>query len=77
MHHALFECRKWQHQRSKLYKALDRTGVAKPSAAENHPEGRLLGERKATKLLEFLFNTNIALSGGHAQQAAEQAVKDD
>ena len=51
--------------------------MAKPSAAENHPEGRLLGERKATKLLEFLSNTNIALSGGHAQQAAEQAVKDD
>ena len=78
VHHALFECRKWQHQRSKLYKALERTGVAKPSAAENHPEGRLLGEPKATKLLlEFLSNTNIALPGGHAQQAAEQAVKDD
>lgn len=78
VHHALFECRKWRHQRSKLYRALERAGVAKPSAAENHPAGRLLGEPKATKLLlEFLSDTNIALSGGHAQQVAEQAVKDD
>lgn len=50
----------------------------KPSAAENHPKDRLLEEPKATKLLlEFLSNTNITLSGGHAQQAAEQVVKDD
>ena len=52
--------------------------MAKPSAAENHPEGRLLGEPKAAKpLLEFLSDTNIALSSGHARQATEQVVKDD
>ena len=28
-------------------------------------------------LLEFLSNTHITLSGGHAQQVAEQAVKDN
>jgi hypothetical protein len=41
-----------------LYKALDRAGVVRLSMAENHPEGRHLGEPKATKdLLEFLANT--------------------
>ena len=52
--------------------------MAKPSAAENHPEGRPLGEPKATKpLLEFLSDTNIALPSRHAWEAAEQVVKDN
>jgi hypothetical protein len=34
VHHLLFECREWQHQRAKLYIALDRAGIIRPSAAE-------------------------------------------
>lgn len=78
VHHALFGYRQWQHQRSRLYRDLERVGAAKPSTAENQLEGRLLGQPKAIKaLLEFLSNTNIVLPGGHAQQDAEQAVKDN
>lgn len=78
VHHLLFECRRWRSQRSKLYGALEKVGVAKPSAAEDHPEGRLLSEPKATKpLLEFLSVTDVALPTRHTQHTAEQAAKDD
>ena len=78
VHHVLFECRKWRHQRTTLYKTLERAGITKPSAAEDCPEGRLLGEPKATKaILQFLATTRAALSPGHLQRAAERARRDD
>ena len=50
----------------------------KPIAAEDHPEGRLLGEPKATKpLLEFISITDVALPTRHNQHTTEQAAKDD
>jgi ribonuclease HI len=78
VHHLFFECREWRHQRAKLYSALERDGIARPSAAEDYPEGRLLGEPKATKaILQFLATTRVALSPGHLQRAVEQARQDD
>ncbi|KAJ5453717.1 uncharacterized protein N7458_004673 [Penicillium daleae] len=78
VHHALFECRAWQHQRVQLYRALDRAGVARPSAAEECPEGRLLGEPKATAaILQFLSTTKVALPRYHHQALAERARRDD
>ena len=54
IHHLLFECRKWRHQRNKLYKDLEMDGVMRPAGAEEHPQGRLLGESRATRaLLKF------------------------
>jgi ribonuclease HI len=76
--HLLFECREWRHQRAKLYQALDRAGIARPSAAEDCPEGRLFGEPKATgAMLQFLATTRAALPRGHSQTLAEQAQRDD
>ena len=50
----------------------------RPTAAEEYPQGRLLGEPKATRaLLQFLANTSVALSQGHLQQAMERARKDE
>jgi hypothetical protein len=66
VHHVLFECRAWQHQRVQLYRALDRAGVIRPSAAEECLEGRLLGEPKAT-----------ALPQDHHLALAERARRDD
>jgi ribonuclease HI len=78
VHHVLFECRAWQHQRAQLYRALDRAGVARPSAAEDCPEGRLLGEPKATAaILQFLSTTKVALPRHHHQALAERARRDD
>jgi ribonuclease HI len=78
VHHLLFECREWRHQRAKLYTALDRAGIARPSAAEECPEGRLLGEPKATRaILEFLATTSAGLPLDHAQRTAERAQQDD
>ncbi|ODM18007.1 hypothetical protein SI65_06795 [Aspergillus cristatus] len=77
-HHLLFECREWQHQRNKLYKDLETNGVMRPNAAEEYPEGRLLGEPKATRaLLQFLANTNVALPRAHLQRMAERARRHD
>lgn len=76
--HVLFECRAWQHLRIQLYRALDRAGVARPSAAEECPEGRLLGESKATAaILQFLATTKTALTQDHHLALAEQARRDD
>jgi len=33
-----------RHQQNKLYKDLELDGVMEPTAAEEHPQGRLLGE---------------------------------
>jgi len=60
VHHLLFECREWRRQREKLYKALKEAKVALPTAAEEHPEGRILGDPGATKpILHFLNTTRI------------------
>ena len=76
--HVLFECRAWQHLRIQLYRALDRAGVARPSAAEECPEGRPLGESKATAaILQFLATTKTALTQDHHLALAEQARRDD
>jgi len=49
IHHLLFECREWRHQRNRLYKDLETDGVMRPTTAEEYPQGRLLGEPKATR----------------------------
>jgi ribonuclease HI len=60
VHHLLFECREWRRQREDLYKALRKAKVALPSMAEDHPEGRLLGDPRASKaLLQFLRDTRV------------------
>ena len=63
-HHLIFECREWQHQRNRLYKDLETDGVMRRTTAEEYPQGRLLGEPKATRaLLRFLASTSVALPG--------------
>ena len=61
-----FECRKWRHQRNKLYKDLEIDGIMKPAAAEEHSQGRLLGEPRATRaLLQFLASvTELSWDNG-------------
>ena len=50
----------------------------KPTAAEEHPQGRLLGEPRATKaMLQFLASTSIALPQAHLQRTMEKARRDD
>ncbi|EYE90022.1 uncharacterized protein EURHEDRAFT_382345 [Aspergillus ruber CBS 135680] len=76
--HLLFECWKWRQQRNKLYRDLELDGVMRPTAAEEHPQGRLLGEPRATKaLLQFLASTSVALPRAHLRRTAERAQKDD
>jgi len=78
IHHLLFECRKWRLQQNKLYKNLELDGVMRPTAAEEHPQGRLLGEPKVTKaLLQFLASTSLALPRAHPQRMAGRARRDD
>ncbi|ODM21420.1 hypothetical protein SI65_02263 [Aspergillus cristatus] len=78
IHHLLFECRRWRHQRNKLYRDLELDGVMRPTAAEEHPQGRLLGEPRATRaLLQFLASTSVALPRAHLQRTAERARRDD
>ena len=53
-------------------------GVIKPTAAEEHPQGRLLIEPRATRaLLQFLANTNVALPRTHLQRTAERSRRDE
>lgn len=67
VHHAVFESQAWKCQREKLYRALDRARVTRPSAEEDCPEGRLLRESKATAaILEFLATTTHV---AHASKA--------
>ena len=78
VHHFLFECRQWRHQRNRLYKDLETDGVMRPTTAEEYPQGRLLGEPKATRaLLQFLASTSVALPQGYLQRAVERAWKDE
>ena len=78
IHHLLFECREWRHQRNRLYKGLETDGVLRPTTAEEYPQGRLLGEPRATRaLLRFLASTSIALPRAHLRQTAERAQRDD
>lgn len=50
----------------------------RPTTAEEHPQGRLLGEPKATRaLLQLLANTNVALPQGHLQRTVERARRDE
>ena len=60
------------------HKDLETNGVMRPTAAEEHPQGRLLGEPKATKaLLQFLASTNVALPRTRLQRRVERAQRDD
>lgn len=78
VHYVLFKCQAWQHQRAQLYRALDRARVNRPSTAEECPEGRLLGEPKATAaILQFLATTKVALPQGHHQAVVERARRND
>ena len=50
----------------------------RPTTAEEYPQGRLLGEPRATRaLLRFLASTSIALPRAHLQRMAERAQRDD
>ncbi|KAI9034952.1 ribonuclease H family protein [Aspergillus affinis] len=67
-----------RHQRDKLYKDLEKAGVMKPTAAEDCPEGRLLGKPKATgDLLQFLASISVALPRRHLQREAERTQIDN
>ena len=76
--HGMFECRQWQTQRRKLKGNLIRARVQYPSADEDHPEGRLFGDWKATKaILAFIASTEVGMRHGEWLQAAERARKDN
>ncbi|KAL1969928.1 hypothetical protein VTN77DRAFT_7438 [Rasamsonia byssochlamydoides] len=78
VYHLLFECREWRKQREALYKALARAKVAVPTAAEDHPEGRLLGDLRATKaILQFLADTTVGCPLGEIAREAMRARRDD
>ena len=75
--HLLFECREWRRQRDSLYKALKQAKVALPIAAEEHLEGRILGDPRATKaILQFLGDTKVGNPGGDTR-ALERAQVDN
>ena len=77
VYHLLFECREWRRQRGALYTALEKAKVALPTAAEDHPEGRILGDPRATKaILQFLTNTTVGTRRG-ADQALHRANTGD
>jgi hypothetical protein len=77
VYHLLFECREWRRQREALYRALGQAKVALPTAAEDHPEGRILGDPRATKaVLQFLTDTTIGTQRG-VDQALNRANADD
>ena len=49
-----------------------------PARVTLYPQGRLLGEPKATRaLLQFLASTSVGLSQGYLQRAVERARKDE
>jgi len=55
---------------------LELDGVVRPTTAEEHPQGRLLGEPRATRaLLRFLASTSVVLSQGYLQRAVEELEK--
>ena len=50
----------------------------RPISAEEYPQGRLIGEPRATMaLLHFLASTSVALPHGNLERAAERAWKDE
>ena len=50
----------------------------RPTAAEEHPQGRLLGEPRDTRaLLQFLASISVALPRTHLHRTAERAQRDD
>jgi len=53
--HAIFflNVEEWRHQRNRLYKDLETDRVMRPTTAEEYPQGRLLGESKATSALRM------------------------
>ena len=78
VHHALFECRQWSTERRKLRGDLTRSKIQYPSTSEDHPEGRLFGNWKATKaILTLIASTEIGMRHGEWLQAAERARKDN
>jgi ribonuclease HI len=78
VHHLLFECREWRKQRRALYKALQEVNVALPTAAEDYPAGRLLGDLRATKaVLQFLGDTTIGAPRGEAQALDRARAEDE
>ncbi len=57
---------------------LTRAGVQLPTMAEEAPEARLFGNRKATKaLLTFIATTGVGVRQGEQQQEAERMRRDD
>jgi hypothetical protein len=77
VYHLLFECREWRRQRGALYRALVKANIALPTAAEDHPEGRIFGDPRATKaILQFLTDTTSGTHQG-ADQALHRANKGD
>ena len=78
VHHLLFECREWRKQRRAFYKALQEVNVALPTAAEDYPAGRLLGDLRATKaVLQFLGDTTIGAPRGEAQALDRARAEDE
>jgi hypothetical protein len=51
VYHLLFECREWRRQWGALFRALVKAKVALPTIAEDHPEGRIFGDPRATKAI--------------------------
>ena len=61
-----------------MYKTLRKEGLAIPTIHEEHPEGRLLAEPKATPaVLRFLEDTAVGCSVRERAQAVERARRDD
>ena len=78
VNHLMFECRQWRSQRRTLRGDLIRARVQYPTAAEEAPEERLFGNKKATKaLLTYIANTEIGLRRGHALRELERIRKDN
>ena len=56
---------------------LELDGVMRRTAAEEHPQGRLLGEPKATRaLLQSLVSTSVAIPRVHPQRMARKGPEE-
>ncbi len=76
--HLLFECRQWRRPREVMYGTLRKEKLAIPTIHEEHPEGRLLAEPKATPaVLRFLQDTTVGCSSRELAQAIERSRRDD
>ena len=75
--HLLFKCQKWWRQCRTLRGDLIQAKVQYPTAAEEIPEARLFGDRKATKaLLAFVATTGVG-AWGEQQRECVRAQRDD